>query len=75
MPIDTADARDYLNRWELVRDAELAVLRATSLATKVQQLASLMASRNLFGVDSYREQELQQVRERWARLRQAMVND
>jgi len=40
--------------------------------TKLHQLSALMASRNLFAVDPERENGLQLVRARWARLWQAL---
>ena len=42
------------------------------METKLQQLASLMASRHVFGPEPDREAQLQLVRERWARLRRAL---
>jgi hypothetical protein len=40
--------------------------------TKLSQLSALMASRGLFGVDPERENGIRLVRERWARLWQAL---
>lgn len=65
-------ARAYYQRWKLVREVEVATLRRTSMETKLQQLAALMASRHLFRADPVREQEVSEVRDRWARLRQAL---
>ncbi len=67
-----AEARDYIQRWTLVREIELSELRRTSVATKLGQLAALMASRHLFGPEPDRERQLSEVRDRWARLRQAL---
>jgi hypothetical protein len=39
---------------------------------KLQQLDSLVASRNLFGPESDRETGISTVRERWQLLRQAL---
>jgi hypothetical protein len=72
MPISKADAQAYLNRWSMVRDAERDELRTTSMDIKAKQLMSLMESRELFGADVEREQEVVQVRARWARLRQVL---
>jgi hypothetical protein len=66
------EGRAYLARWEMVRLAEEAELRRTPEETKLHQLAALVAGRNLFNADPDREAELQVVRERWARLRQAL---
>src|SRR6267154_2390695 len=65
--ITPEDALAYFRRWELVRDAEARELRRTPMETKLQQLASLMASRHVFGPEPDREAETRVVRERWAR--------
>ena len=71
-PISPAEAQAYFERWELVKEIELAELRRTSKDTKLRQLSALMASRSLFGVDPERENGVQLVRDRWARLWQAL---
>jgi hypothetical protein len=70
--ITPAEAQAYFNRWELVKEIELTELRRTSMDTKLRQLSALMASRSLFGVDPERESGVQLVRDRWARLWQAL---
>jgi hypothetical protein len=40
--------------------------------TKLRQLASLMASREHFGEDLTRENDVQEVRRRWAQLKQVL---
>jgi hypothetical protein len=70
--VSNEDAQAYLARWQLVREMELAELRRTSMDMKLCQLAALMASRGLFDAHPERELQSQQVRERWARLRQAL---
>jgi hypothetical protein len=70
--ITPAEAQAYFKRWELVKEIELIELRRTSADVKLRQLSALVASRNLFGVDPEREPGVQLVRDRWARLRQAM---
>jgi len=67
--ITPEEALAYFRRWELVREAEARELRRTPMATKLQQLAALMASRHIFGPELDREAETHVVRERWARLR------
>jgi hypothetical protein len=62
----------YLARWQHVQDTEVAELRRTSIETKFTQLAALMASRDVFGPEPDRETQVREVRERWARLRQAL---
>jgi hypothetical protein len=65
-------AQSYASRWTLVRDAEVAEVRLTPIETKFKQLAALMASRDAFGSDPDREEQIREVRERWARVRQAL---
>ena len=62
----------YLERWRLVREAETAELRQTPLRTKFEQLAALMASKQLLGPDPDRERQVQEVRERWLQLRRVL---
>jgi hypothetical protein len=70
--ITPAEAQAYFKRWDLVKEIELAELGRTSMDTKLRQLSALMASRRLFGVDPERESGMQLVRDRWARLWQAL---
>ena len=70
-PITADEARVYFERWAMVRDAEIDALRRTSMATKLRQLESLMASRLAFGPELNREKEVAALRERWNRLRRA----
>jgi len=65
-------ARAYCQRWKLVREVEIATLRSTTMETKLRQLAALMASKHLFRADPVRDQEVSEVRDRWARLRQGL---
>ena len=72
MPNITPDeAHRYQQRWALANSVEIAELRRTSAETKLQQLASLMASRELFAEDPNRERDVDEVRERWRQLRRA----
>jgi len=70
--ITPEQARQYLERWKLVRQAEVEELRMTSLETKLQQLVVLMASRGLFRGDRDRESQVREIRDRWAQIRQAL---
>jgi hypothetical protein len=70
--ITPEEARAYFARWQLLRDVETAELQRTPIETKLRQLAALMASRDLLGPESDREAQVREVRERWARLRQAL---
>ena len=69
--ISTAEAEAYLARWRLVQEAEVAELRRTSMATKLSQVAALVAARDSFKPDPDRDLQVDEVRERWARVRQA----
>ncbi|MBK6599136.1 MAG: hypothetical protein IPG25_15170 [Proteobacteria bacterium] len=70
--ITTDDAAAYLARWRLVQQAEVAELRCTPMATKLCQLAALVAARDLFPAEPDRDVQAEEVRIRWARLRQAL---
>jgi hypothetical protein len=66
------EARAYFKRWELVRDVEVEELRRATMEAKFRQLAALMASRHLFGLEPDREAQVHEVRDRWTRLRRAL---
>ena len=70
-PITSEQANAFLARWKLVREAQTQELRETSIETKVHQLSTLMASRDLFRPDPDRELQVEGVRERWARIHRA----
>jgi hypothetical protein len=65
------EAQAYARRWVLLQEFEAAEMRRTSMDTRLRQLSALMASRELFATEPDRELQVQAVRERWARLRQA----
>jgi len=69
--ITPEEARAYLERYRLLEKAEVSALRRTSMETRLRQLSALMSSRDVFGADPEREREIEVVRARWARLRQA----
>jgi len=71
--ITPEEAREYLDRWKLVRQEEVRELRAASFETKLRQLDVLMASRSLFGNDRNREMQVREIQNRWARIRQALA--
>jgi hypothetical protein len=70
--ITPEEARGYADRWSAVEAFQLEELRTTPMETKLQQLCALMASRHLFAVDPEREKGVEEVRERWARLRRVL---
>lgn len=63
-------AAAYRQRWALVNQAEREELRATSMDEKFRQLAALMASVDDFGWREALEEEEEQGREIWRRLRE-----
>jgi hypothetical protein len=70
--ITPTEAKAYFQRWESVKEFELAELRRTPMDMKLRQLSTLMASRDLFGVDPQREDGVRLVRVRWACLRKGL---
>jgi hypothetical protein len=66
------EARAYFERWELIRDLEIATLRSASMDSRLRQLESLMASRSIFASQPDRQEEIELVRERWDCLRRAL---
>jgi hypothetical protein len=62
----------YLMRFEIL-DAARAVERSRStIQSRFKQLSALMSSRHAFGVEALRERDVELVRKRWARLKQAL---
>jgi hypothetical protein len=70
--ITPEQAHAYLKRFELLEEMQAAELRRTSVQSRFKQLSALMSSRHAFGEEADREHDLALVRERWARLRQAL---
>jgi hypothetical protein len=63
--------RAWKARWELVNAAEREELRTTPPIVKLRQLAALMASAESMGWTEALAAEVDEVRERWKKLRQA----
>ncbi len=70
--ITPEQALAYLKRFELLAEVQAAELRHASVESRFKQLSALMSSRDVFGVETDREQDVSVARERWARLRQAL---
>lgn len=70
--ITPEQANAFLARWTVVNQAQIQELQATSIETRVRQLSTLMASRELFHPDPDRESRVEDVRERWARIHRAL---
>ena len=65
-------ARESLNRWKLLGELEIDDLRSASMETKLRQLAVLMASKCLFEDGRKREGYVEELHERWSRIREAL---
>ena len=66
-------ARAYRRRWQLVNAAERAELRSAGYDVKLRQLAALMASVEALGWSEALQAEEEAVRQRWRRLRRALL--
>lgn len=64
-----AQIRAWHERWRIVNEAEIQELRATSMDEKFRQLAAMMQTAIVLGWESSTPQEIDVVRQRWARLR------
>jgi hypothetical protein len=70
--ITPQQALGYLERWKIVREREIREQRATSMDDRARQLSVLMASGSLFARDPHREHLVEEVRQRWMRIHQAL---
>lgn len=66
------EARDYLAGLAEANTFEVEELRNASIELKLRQLWSLMTSASLFETEADREAGVREVRERWARIHQAL---
>jgi len=64
-----AEIRAWKKRWELVNQREIEELRAMSPEVKLRQLDALMRSVDQMGWREELEQGVEEVRERWNKLR------
>ena len=71
--MNVADIRSYVQRWRRVNDREREELRTTPAAVKLAQLAALMESARLLGWETKTSAEVEAVRQRWNRLRNALL--
>ena len=72
LKITPEQARAYLERFAALDEVHAEELSRASVESRFKQLSALMSSRHAFAVEADRERDLQIVRERWARLRQAL---
>jgi hypothetical protein len=66
-----AQVRAWAKRWQLVNAREIEELRATPVTVKYRQLVNLMRSAHELGWVTTTNAEVNEVRERWKRLRRA----
>ena len=64
-----AEIRAWKKRWELVNQREIEELRAMSPEAKLRQLEALMRSVDQMGWREQLEEGVEEVRERWNKLR------
>lgn len=65
------EARNFINRWKAVNDAEREELRLTPVEQKFEQLVALMSSVTQMGWDKRLREEDTEARNRWNLLRKA----
>ncbi|MBN2491512.1 MAG: hypothetical protein JXQ29_11745 [Planctomycetes bacterium] len=61
-------ARAFVERWQLVTEADVAELRATPMGRKLEQLAALAQSAHELGWRTEDAGESAAIRRRWQRL-------
>jgi len=69
--VNPKSIRDYLAGLELAGVFEVEELRRAPVELKLRQIWSLMTSSDLLADDATREAGVNEVRERWRRIRQA----
>jgi hypothetical protein len=67
--VTQAEARAYSERWQRVNAQEVEELRSTSLEVKWQQFNTLLGWVQQMGWAEALAEDVQEVRQRWARLR------
>ena len=72
-PISPQAATRYRARWAIVRERLNEEFRATSMETKLRQLANLMQSAREMGWSQSLDEEDDAVRARWMALRRAKL--
>ena len=72
-PISPEAAAGYMERWALVERWLVRERRATSMETKLHQLAALMTSASEMGWSGALDEEDEAVRERWMAVRRAVL--
>ena len=72
-PLSPQAAARYQERWAIARERLNEELRATSMETKLRQLANLMQSAREMGWSRSPDEEDDAVRARWMALRRAKL--
>ena len=65
------EALEYIARYKLVNEFEIAELRSTSIEVKLEQTNALMGAVHQMGWTQALADEEAEVRERWLRLKRA----
>jgi hypothetical protein len=72
--MDKELARQYVDRWKAVREVEIAELRALSVEQRLRHFFQLCDAARVFpehpAVRARREQEIEEVRARWCKLKE-----
>ena len=66
-----SEALEYVARYKIVNEFEIAELRSTSIGLKLEQTNALMAAARQMGWSQALADEEAEVRERWLRLKRA----
>ena len=74
-PLSPQAAARYRQRWAIAGSRLIEELRATSMETKLHQLARLMESAREMGWSRSLDEEDDKVRARWMALRRAKLGD
>ena len=66
--MNAADARAYMNRWQLVAEVEREELARKTPAEKFADISMLMDLAYALGGATHTDDQIEQVRRRWVRL-------
>ena len=69
--MNKSEAQEYVARYKIVNEFEIAELRSMSIEVKLEQTNALMAVVNQMGWTQALADEEAEVRERWLRLKRA----
>jgi hypothetical protein len=66
--MNAADARAYMNRWQLVAEVEREELARKTPAQKFADTAMLMSLAYALGGSTHTDEQVEEVRSRWRQL-------